>query len=839
MADGSVVFSTDLDTSGLSGALRGVGGLAKGAGKVFATGFKGVSVSIAAVTAGLGFLAKTAVSYNSSMEQYTTNFGVMLGSEAKAVEHVAQLREMAAKTPFGMEDLANASQTMLSFGLGAEESMVAMQQLGDISLGNKDRFNSLSLAFAQVSAAGKLTGQDLLQMVNAGFNPLQTIAEKTGANLGDLKDVMAGGKGSKEFRKQLKAAQKEVKKMGDNASDGAKMLVQLGKDGAISAEMVGMAMDIETSPGGRFYNGMQKASETFSGMVSTLQDDATALVGKVFEPMTEGLTKNLLPLAQSYIKRLSDAFDSGGTEGLVSAVGDVITDALTKTAEALPSVVTLATNLLTSISTELSNNSTTIADGVTAALAAVVGSDLPETAIVSLGTLATKLISSLSTGLSDNAGSLMTGIANGLNTLLEGGIVGDLLTSAINLVTGLTTAMADNLPSTLPAIAKAIVDGIGTAISSLPELATTAGKLIEGLKIGLLGEDGTGGAIGVIAQEIIDALNSFLSSTGIELPSWTSIVEGIKGVWDDLTSSINAAIEAVKSFFGLHVEPTPENQEAFEAENQNLIDQYALAGLMYGDPMSAFAFSQEEAKTAGSNVTKSFAAGVSGETAALDEAANTAKNRILKKLGESRTRPEGTAGGEESAMSGLAADVIRDLSSGIEQGSADVSGATATVLNTAKTAAEPGQFSSVGAQIAGGIARGITSGTGVVVAAVNRLIQSALAAAKRAADIHSPSRLFRDEIGVPLSAGAAVGVALGAGQLRTAVANMVNTAIPDMSRIGSQIIGGSASRSVGNAMLASAMGGGFTQTNNFNVPVQTPDEFAKTMRLYATYGLQG
>ena len=34
-------------------------------------------------------------------------------------------------------------------------------------------------------------------------------------------------------------------------------------------------------------------------------------------------------------------------------------------------------------------------------------------------------------------------------------------------------------------------------------------------------------------------------------------------------------------------------------------------------------------------------------------------------------------------------------------------------------------------------------------------------------------------------------------------------------------------------------GASFQQVNNFNVPVQTPDEFAKTMRLYATYGLEG
>lgn len=93
-------------------------------------------------------------------------------------------------------------------------------------MGNADRFQHLALAFAQVSAAGKLTGQDLLQMVNAGFNPLQEISKKTGKSISELKDDMA--------------------------------------DGAISVKMVEDAMKGATSEGGRFFGGMEKASKTFS-----------------------------------------------------------------------------------------------------------------------------------------------------------------------------------------------------------------------------------------------------------------------------------------------------------------------------------------------------------------------------------------------------------------------------------------------------------------------------------------------------------------------------------------------------------------------------------------------
>lgn len=291
----------------------------------------------------VGELAKAGVSYNSQMEDYTTNFRVMLGSTEAAALKVEELKTMAAKTPFGMEDLASATQTLLSFGIEADKTTDILSMLGDISLGDKEKLSSLTLAFAQVSSAGKLTGQDLLQMINAGFNPLQSISEKTGASIGDLKEKMAGGKGSKEFQKMIKAAQKEVKKMGDGASESAKLLAQIGEDGAISAEMVAYAFESATSEGGRFYNGMEEASKTFSGQLSTLKDDLGALVGDVFQPAFDWLSDNVLPYAIEATSKLSEGFKTGGLSGMLAAAGEIISDLgsklKTKAEELLPDAI--------------------------------------------------------------------------------------------------------------------------------------------------------------------------------------------------------------------------------------------------------------------------------------------------------------------------------------------------------------------------------------------------------------------------------------------------------------------------------------------------------------------
>ena len=117
----------------------------------------------------------------------------------------------------------------MSFGMSAEEAQKRMKQLGDISQGDAEKFKSLTLAFAQMSSTGKLTGQDLMQMINAGFNPLEEISRKTGKSIGELKDEMSKG--------------------------------------AISADMVAEAFASATSEGGRFYGSMEAQSKTFSGQM--------------------------------------------------------------------------------------------------------------------------------------------------------------------------------------------------------------------------------------------------------------------------------------------------------------------------------------------------------------------------------------------------------------------------------------------------------------------------------------------------------------------------------------------------------------------------------------------
>ena len=175
------------------------------------------------------------ISVRGEFETIETSIGVLLnGNKQKTTEVMNELKQYALISPLTTKDMAGALQMMMGFGLKADDSIKYLKALGDISMGNTGKFNSLALAFSQMSSAGKLMGQDLNQMINAGFNPLSIISEKTGKSIGELKQQM--------------------------------------EKGAISSQMVQQAFISATSAGGKFYGMAAAGAKTVNGQVSMLQE---------------------------------------------------------------------------------------------------------------------------------------------------------------------------------------------------------------------------------------------------------------------------------------------------------------------------------------------------------------------------------------------------------------------------------------------------------------------------------------------------------------------------------------------------------------------------------------
>ena len=282
---GDILYHFKGDTSDLDKKTKDIGKNVKTTLNNIGTAMTvGVSIPLTAI-------ATAGVKYNAELESYTANLTTLLGGNKKQAEELLNtLKETAKTTPYETSQLVKATQTMMSFGISAKDSQKYLSQIGDISMGNSEKLAGLTLAFSQVQSAGKLTGQDLLQMINQGFNPLNIISKETGESMAELKERMA--------------------------------------QGGISAQEVAHAFEIATSKGGLFYKGMEKGAQTTEGKISTLKDS--------FKEATGSLTEALLPALTSIVEALTkvaDWFNNLSDEGkntiliiggIVASIGPLI-----------------------------------------------------------------------------------------------------------------------------------------------------------------------------------------------------------------------------------------------------------------------------------------------------------------------------------------------------------------------------------------------------------------------------------------------------------------------------------------------------------------------------------
>ena len=214
----------------------------------------------------LAEVVKSGVDYNATMESYLINFKVMLGSEEAAATKLSEIRKMAASTPFSLDDLTGGTQTLLQFGIAADDTTGVLQRLGDISLGNAEKLQTLTRAYGKMSSAQKVTLENVNMMIDAGFNPLNQICDATGESMSDLYKRIS--------------------------------------DGKVSFSELEAAVEAATSQGGQFYNGMLEASQTFSGRMSTLKDNVSALTGELTSGLFEALGDLVVKLNEAAVSFL-------------------------------------------------------------------------------------------------------------------------------------------------------------------------------------------------------------------------------------------------------------------------------------------------------------------------------------------------------------------------------------------------------------------------------------------------------------------------------------------------------------------------------------------------------
>lgn len=241
--------------NGQSGAQGGKGG---GMGLLGMAGRLGAGYAAYSV-------GRYAIQSAADLENMTTQFKVMLGSADKANAMVESIQKLAASTPLTSMGITESARTLMQFGVAADKVIPTVRMLGDVAGGNQERLNRLAYALGQTTSRGKLTGSELMQYTEAGFNP-------------------------------LKIMEKNAEKFGLKAGISAEELSKKVSQGAISAAMVAKAFDIATSKGGQFYRSMAEGAQTLSGLYSTLVDNVQMSLVKAMQP--------LIPMLKEFINWL-------------------------------------------------------------------------------------------------------------------------------------------------------------------------------------------------------------------------------------------------------------------------------------------------------------------------------------------------------------------------------------------------------------------------------------------------------------------------------------------------------------------------------------------------------
>ena len=440
--DFDVTGNTKLDTSGFT---NGISSMTVAAGNLISDFVKQASSKLSEVV-------KSGVDYNATMESYLTNFKVMLGSEEVAATKLSEIRKMAASTPFSLDDLTGGTQTLLQFGIAADDTTGVLQRLGDISLGNAEKLQTLTRAYGKMSSAQKVTLENVNMMIDAGFNPLNQICDATGESMSDLYKRIS--------------------------------------DGKVSFSELEAAVEAATSQGGQFYNGMLEASQTFNGRMSTLTDNTKSLLGALSDSFYSSLS-DLLPVANDVVLELTDAFTEGGVPAMLDTAAELLDNFADGLIQKIPDAVSAVSDLLTELLNYLADHQDDIFDS------------------------GVQLLENLIIGITDSLPNLITSAANLIARFAAALIshLPDILKCGAAMLTTLVDGIIRSIENLAEAALACIAKLVGVWDGNMDEFGHIGENIVQGIINGIAGMWGklTSWVSGLIANLVGTASNAAVS----------------------------------------------------------------------------------------------------------------------------------------------------------------------------------------------------------------------------------------------------------------------------------------------------------------------------------------
>lgn len=497
-ADGKVVIETDLDNKGFKSGLNKMQSIAK-------TGFKTVATSVGVVSTAMASLIGFGVKYNSEIEQLQTSFEVMTGSAEKAQDIIKELQEIGAKTPFEVKGLAETTQLLMNYGLEADDAIDKMMMLGDIAQGSSEKMNRIAMAYGQMSSAGKVQLEDIKQMIEAGFNPLQEISKTTGESMASLYDRISKG--------------------------------------TISVDEITASMERSTSAGGKYFQSMEKQSKTLNGQISTLKDNFSQFAGVLAEDTTNAISSEFLPAINNMIQSMQEGFSEEGFAGMAEAFGEGFTNILMMLVEKAPEIANVALTMIQSFVSSIQQNLPTITNSAAQIITTLVQgflSMLPQ--ILQMGIqIIIQLIQGIAQQIPELVPQIVECVLLIVNTFLEN--IDLLIDTGIQLILGLAEGLIEAIPQLIEKIPEIIGNLISGIVSNLPKLLEAGIKLIVELGVGLIK------AIPQLIAQVPSIIGALVKALGKGIGSIADVgINLVKGLWNGISNTVGWILDKIKGF---------------------------------------------------------------------------------------------------------------------------------------------------------------------------------------------------------------------------------------------------------------------------------------------------
>ena len=463
---GSLTYDTKLDTKGFESGLNKISSTGVAIGNLMADVIRQVAQTISDV-------AKMGVEYNAQIETYQTALTTLTGSAEKANKIIEQVKKDAASTPFEVASLVKGNQLLISAGLSAEQARDDILALGNaISAtgGGEEELSRMVINLQQIKNVGKASALDIKQFAYAGIDVYGLLADYTGKTREEVTDL------------------------------------------EISYEDLTGALKFASQEGGKYFNAMEKQSETFNGQLSNLKDNFMAFLGEATIPLFTFLKDEVLPVINGILD---------GTLGIDEGINK-----LTETF--LNGVMSMVNSLLVNLPTFLQM-------GINILLS---------------------LIQGITQALPDLIPTMVQVIMDMVNILLDN--IDLVIECGIQLLVALTEGIMNALPELIARLPEIIIKIVSKLIELSPQLLSAALRIIMALAEGLIK------FIPQLISKIPKIIKSMVSAFKKGISDFINIGknllnglwEGIKNTKDWLLNKIKGfaktITDGIKSFFGIH-----------------------------------------------------------------------------------------------------------------------------------------------------------------------------------------------------------------------------------------------------------------------------------------------